>query len=73
MRKGYIDIPEGQIHYRTAGNGEPVLLLHMTAQSSMEFESIIPILAKSYRVVAMDTLGHGNSDNPPGGFRIEEG
>ena len=28
MKRAYADIPEGQIHYRFEGKGEPVLLLH---------------------------------------------
>jgi hypothetical protein len=28
MKRGYVDTPEGQVHYRTEGSGEPVLLLH---------------------------------------------
>jgi len=70
MRRGYADTPQGQIHYRTAGSGEPVLLLHQIFLSSAEYHDIIPRLAKSYRVIAMDTLGHGNSDNPPGGISV---
>ena len=68
MRRGYADTPQGQIHYRTDGSGELVLLLHQIFLSSAEYNDIIPRLAQSYRVIAMDTLGHGNSDNPPGGI-----
>ena len=73
MKKGYVDIPEGQIHYRTEGSGEPLLLLHGTLLSSAEFDSIIPILSTDYRVIAMDLLGQGNSDSPPRpDYTIEE-
>lgn len=40
--------------------------------SSDEFGDMIPILAKRYRVVAMDTLGHGGSDDPPREYEIED-
>jgi len=72
MRRAYVVIPEGQIHYRAEGSGEPLLLLHQTPFSSDEYSEVIPILAKSYRVVAMDTLGYGNSDKPPQGYQIED-
>lgn len=72
MKKGYVDIPEGQVHYRTKGSGEPLLLLHQAPLSSVEFDDVIPILAQDYRVVAMDTLGHGNSDNPPREYEVED-
>jgi pimeloyl-ACP methyl ester carboxylesterase len=66
VRKGYADTPAGQIHYRTAGSGEPVLLLHQTPTSSNDYQRVIPFLTKKYKVVAMDTLGYGNSDLPKG-------
>ena len=72
MKCGYVDIPEGQVHYRTAGSGEPVLLLHQTPFSSEEFAKVIPILARHYRVVAPDTMGYGNSDKPPRPFQLED-
>lgn len=66
MKRAYADIPEGQIHYQTEGSGEPLLLLHQsTPLSSDEYAKMIPILAKTYRVIAMDTLGFGKSDAPP--------
>jgi pimeloyl-ACP methyl ester carboxylesterase len=72
MKKAYVDIPEGQIHYKTDGSGENLLLLHQSPMSSDEFADIIPIVTQSCRVVAMDTLGHGNSDDPPREYEIED-
>jgi pimeloyl-ACP methyl ester carboxylesterase len=72
MRRCYIDIPEGQVHYQTDGSGENLLLLHGTGLSSEEYFQMIPILAKRCRVVAMDLLGYGNSDKPPLEFQIED-
>ncbi len=62
----YLDTPEGQIHYREAGDGEPLILLHQTANSSAIFEPMLPLFAaKGRRVVAFDTPGFGASDPPP--------
>ena len=72
MKKGYVDIPEGQIHYRIDGRGEPLLLLHQTPMDSDDYIDIIPILAGSYRVVAWDMPGRGNSDDPPREYEIED-
>jgi pimeloyl-ACP methyl ester carboxylesterase len=63
MKKGYVDIPEGQIHYRTEGSGEPLFLFHMAPMSSLEFESVIPLLSNDFRVIAPDMLGHGQSSD----------
>ena len=72
MKRGFVDIPEGQVHYRTEGSGEPLLFLHQTALSSNDYIDIIPILAESYRVIAMDTLGYGDSGRPPLQYSIED-
>ena len=72
MKRGYADIPEGQIHYREEGKGDTVLLLHQTPTSSDDYTAVIPLLAKSYRVIAMDTMGFGMSDPQPKQFAIAD-
>ncbi|MFN8533681.1 MAG: alpha/beta hydrolase [Dehalococcoidia bacterium] len=68
MRRGYLATPNGLIHYRSSGDtGENLLLLHQTPFSSTVYESILPRLARYYRVVAIDTPGYGESDPPPPG------
>jgi pimeloyl-ACP methyl ester carboxylesterase len=64
MKRGYADTPNGQIHYMTAGEGEPLLLLHMTG-SSRQYWKLMPLLAERYRIFAPDNLGSGNSDPLP--------
>jgi len=64
MRKGYADTPVGQVHYREMGEGAPLLLLHQTAWSSLQFAKAMPFLAaRGLRVIAIDTPGYGMSDN----------
>lgn len=70
--RAYADTPEGQIHYRTEGSGEPVLLLHAVPRSSKEYLKVIPLLAKHYHVLAMDLIGMGDSDQPPHEYSIQE-
>ena len=70
MKKAYADIPEGQIHYRIEGSGETILLLHAGVNSSDEFTRAMPFLSKSYCAVAMDFLGHGESDDAPYPYQI---
>ena len=64
MKKGYADTVHGQIHYRQEGDGEALILLHRTPLSSEDFVPVLPLLSERYRVIAMDTLGYGNSDCP---------
>lgn len=65
LRKGYADTRFGQVHYVSEGAGEPVLLFHSTPLSWTEFSDALPILAKEFLVVAVDTIGYGSSDKPP--------
>ena len=57
MKRAYVDIPEGQLHYRMEGEGEPVILLHMAVASSDEFVRPMYFLSRSYCTIAMDFLG----------------
>lgn len=68
---GYADSPFGQIHYVEAGSGEPVLLLHQTPRSVDEYRDVVPLLGRSFRAIAMDTLGFGASAKPKQAWSIE--
>ncbi len=63
-RRGYVDTPEGQIHYREHGDGEPVVLLHQTPSSSTMWERVMHRFPEGYRLLAPDTPGFGVSDAP---------
>jgi len=71
MKRGYADTPQGQIHYLTAGVGQPLLLLHQTG-SSRQYWKMIPLLAERYRIFAPDNLGSGNSDPLPPNVQIAD-
>lgn len=55
-----------QIFYREAGpvDAETILLLHGFPSSSREFDTLIPLLAVHYHVIAPDYPGFGLSDAP---------
>ena len=72
IRRGYVDSSVGQIHYRYAGEGEPLLLLHQSATSSVVYEPIIQHLASSYSTIAMDTPGFGMSDYPTEKYTVPQ-
>lgn len=56
-----------QLHYRYAGDGEPVLLLHGWPQHSLQWHTVAPLLAERYRVIAPDLPGCGGSGIPVDG------
>ena len=59
-----IEIHGEQIAVRDEGQGEALLLIHGMAGSSQTWRGILPQLAKKYRVIAPDLLGHGQSSKP---------
>ncbi len=64
-RRGYVDGPDGQIHYRSHGDGAPLLLVHQAPWSSIQFHRALPLLAQAgFRAVAVDLPGHGMSSPP---------
>jgi alpha/beta hydrolase fold len=57
-----------KIHYVRGGTGPAVFLVHGFPQDWYAFHKIMPRLAKSFTVIAVDTRGVGGSTAPPGGF-----
>jgi pimeloyl-ACP methyl ester carboxylesterase len=55
------------VFYREAGpkNAPAIVLLHGFPSSSREFDTLIPLLATRYRLIAPDFPGFGQSDAPP--------
>ena len=72
IKKHYVDVSEGQIHYVEAGEGETVVLLHQAPFSSTEFLDVIPLLAAHFRVIAWDAPGHGMSYIPKQEYEIPD-
>jgi pimeloyl-ACP methyl ester carboxylesterase len=68
IRRGFVDITEGQVHYRTAGRPSPgalpLVMLHASPGSSKMLEPLIARLAADRQVIAPDTLGNGDSSPP---------
>ncbi|MGE0826768.1 MAG: alpha/beta fold hydrolase [Candidatus Binatia bacterium] len=67
IKKGYVNTPDGQIHYRfcDGGKGLPLVFFHQTASSSLMYERLMAVLHGQYRMIALDTPGFGQSDFPP--------
>jgi pimeloyl-ACP methyl ester carboxylesterase len=70
MKRAYTDIPEGQMHYRFEGEGNPVLLLHMAVASSDEYSRVMHFLSPKYSAIALDFLGTGDSDPAPYAYQV---
>ncbi|MGX7351303.1 alpha/beta hydrolase [Enterococcus canis] len=64
VRNKYATMTDGtRIHYQTLGHGEPLILLHGNGGSLNYFKYQFVPLAKHFRVIALDSRGHGKSNN----------
>src|ERR1700689_3761663 len=65
----YAEVNGTKLHYVAAGTeGTPVLLVHGFPETWWAFRKLIPRLAASHRVYAVDLRGFGDSDNGPGAY-----
>ena len=73
----YVTINGADIYYRAYGEDEPgqtpIVLVHgSTVDSHTDWDSVIPALAKRYKVYAPDCRGHGRSNNPDKTYSFKE-
>jgi len=64
----WLKVEENELHYIDEGQGEVLLFVHGTPEWSFGFRDLVKALRDSYRCVAVDLLGFGLSDKPPGEF-----
>lgn len=65
IRRGFVDVGDGQVHYRTAGDGRPLIACHACPGSAKQLEGLIGALAGRFRVIAPDMPGLGDSTPHP--------
>jgi non-heme chloroperoxidase len=59
-----------RLRYVDRGIGQALVLVHGLSQTAAQFRRQIDDLDSSYRVIAPDLRGHGESDKPDHGYRI---
>ena len=70
IRRGFIDIAEGQVHFRAAGpepaagGPRPLLVFHGSPGSSKQLERFIAAMGETRPVIGLDTMGLGDSSPP---------
>ena len=61
-----------QLHYIEQGQGQPLILLHGNGENCEYFEHQITYFSRDYRVIAIDTRGHGKSPRGEKPFTIKQ-
>jgi pimeloyl-ACP methyl ester carboxylesterase len=60
-RSGYADVNGIKLWYAEFGQGQPVILLHGGFANSNYWGHQVPVLAAYFRVIVIDSRGHGRS------------
>jgi pimeloyl-ACP methyl ester carboxylesterase len=61
----FVSVGGQLVHVEQAGRGEPVVLVHGFGASTYSWRKVIPAIAESHRVVAIDLNGFGYTQRPP--------
>src|SRR5215469_339723 len=64
----FVDVDGVKLRYIRAGCGPNIVLLHTLRTQLDLFQNVIPFLARSFTVYAVDYPGHGFSDIPKGSY-----
>lgn len=73
QRFGYVDTSRGQVHFREAGRGPAMVLLHWGPGSSSQYSAVVEELARQgLRAIAPDLPGFGNSLRREGHWSVAD-
>src|SRR5271154_3436336 len=60
----FVDVGGVHVHYREAGQGPAVVLIHGYGASAESWAAVQPYVATHHRVIAIDLAGFGWSSRP---------
>lgn len=61
MGEGYVDNRFASLYYKEMGQGVPLIMLHGNGESHEIFGRLAELMSRYYRVILMDSRGHGAS------------
>lgn len=59
----YADVNGMKMYYEISGNGDPLIVLHGAYMNIPSMGKIIPVLAKTHKVYALEFQGHGRTND----------
>lgn len=75
ITRHFIDVESNgyrrRVHFRRAGSGPPLLMVHQSPRSSKEYEALMHKWAAHFTCIAPDTPGFGQSDPFPDSLQGE--
>ena len=64
VKTGFADVNGAKLYYETAGEGDPVIMIHGYGGDLRDWDYLFRPLAEKYQVVRYDLRGFGQSDRP---------
>lgn len=66
MRRGFVDTPDGQLHYWEHGPpaGTPLVLVHLTPDARCFLDAMLHLGDGGIRAISVDMPGYGDSERP---------
>ncbi|MCS7001855.1 MAG: alpha/beta hydrolase [Dehalococcoidia bacterium] len=61
ISKHYLYAGDRRVHYRRAGSGPALVMIHPSPGSSFQLERLMTVLAEQHTCIALDTPGYGES------------
>jgi len=59
----YADVNGMKMYYEVSGEGEPLIVLYGSYMNILSMGEIIPVLAKTHKVYALELQGHGRTND----------
>ncbi|QLZ69333.1 Haloalkane dehalogenase [Legionella sp. PC1000] len=72
LHSNFVEVNGARIHYIEQGKGKPILFIHGMPSSSYLWRNIIPHLIPYGRCIALDLIGHGQSESPEIEFNVRD-
>ena len=72
IERRLVDTRLGQMHVKTVGEGEPLLLVHSQLVAGQWYDPVIPLLGPERQLIVPDRIGYGVSDPAEKPLSFEE-
>ena len=72
IERRLVDTRLGQMHVKTVGEGEPLLLVHSQLVAGQWYDPVIPLLGHERQLIIPDRIGYGVSDPAERPLSFEE-
>ena len=72
ITRHFIRVGDRRVHYRKAGQGPTLLMIHQSPRSSAEYEPLMEKWGQHFTCIAPDSPGFGQSDPLPGNPEIDD-